>query len=320
MTAVPAGEFPELIELRLLVQPQYHGWRLDRYIAARIPRLSRNRIQKMIRSQRELGGAPLRAASRVRAGQELRLLRPAPEEPEVPRHFSVLFRDEVLLAIDKPAGLPVHATARFHRNTLTALLREAFPEGPLPVIGHRLDRETSGLMLLGVGQQNGAALKRIFRERLVEKRYLAIVHGQAPEQGVIDLPLGPDLGSGIRIKMGICESGLASRTGFRTLERRGRFSLVEACPETGRQHQIRAHLCAIGHPVVGDKLYGQPTELWLEYIETGWTPRLAERLLLRRQALHAAGARFPHPRTGEELCLECPLADDLRSFWESQPA
>jgi 23S rRNA pseudouridine1911/1915/1917 synthase len=313
-----ADEPPELLELRLVVDPRYDGWRLDRYIAERIPRLSRSRIQKMIHSQSELGGPSLRPASRVHSGQELRLLRPAPVEPDVPRRFTVLFRDDTLLAIDKPSGLPVHATARFHKNTLTAVLRESFREGPLPLIGHRLDRETSGLLLLGLGRQNCAALKRVFRERLVEKSYLAIVHGSAPDEGRIDLPLGPDLESGIRVKMGVRDGGLPSQTRFRTLERRGAYSLVEASPETGRQHQIRAHLCAIGHPVLGDKLYGQPPDVWLEYIETGWTPRLAERLLLPRQALHAAGARLPHPRTGEELSLSCPLAEDLQAFWAAQ--
>jgi len=306
----------ELIEFRLMVQPQYHGWRLDRYIAARIPRLSRSRIQQMIRAQRELGGLSLRPASRVRAGQELRFLRPAPEEPDVPRHVSVVFRDQSLLAIDKPSGLPVHATARFHKNTLTAVLRETFPEGPLPIMAHRLDRETSGLLLLGLGRASGVALKRSFRERRVQKRYLAIVHGAAPDEGVIDLSLGPDLVSGIRVKMAVREDGQPSLTRFRTLERRGSYSLLEASPETGRQHQIRAHLCAIGHPVLGDKLYGQPPEVWLEFIETGWTASLEARLLIPRHALHASGARLPHPLSGEPLELSCALADDLRAFWE----
>jgi len=307
---------PELIELHFPVHPQFDGWRLDRYLAARIPRLSRSRIQKMIRSQPELGGAPLRPSQHVRGGQTLRLLRPAPVEPDVPRTFTVLHQDAHLLAIDKPAGLPVHATARFHKNTLTAVLRERYPEGPVPGIGHRLDRETSGLMLLGIGREAVAALKQAFRQRRVEKRYLAIAHGHAPDAGVIDLALGPDLESGIRIKMAVREDGLPARTRYRTLERRGAFSLIEAAPETGRQHQIRAHLAALGHPVLGDKLYGQPAEVWLEYIETGWTPALAARLTLPRQALHAAAATFPHPGSGERLELRCPLAPDLAAFWE----
>jgi len=304
-----------LCEVRLTVQPHHDGWRVDHFLAARIPRLSRNRIQQMIRSQQALGGVTLRPGSRVQAGRGVRLLRPAPVEPEVPRRFAVLHEDEALLAIDKPAGLPVHATARFHRNTLVALLRERFGHAA-PILAHRLDRETSGLLLLGVTAEAAAALKRSFRDRRVEKRYLAIVHGAAPEEGVIDAPLGPDTESGIRIRMAVVEGGLPSRTRFRTCARREGFSLLEARPETGRQHQIRAHLAAIGHPVVGDKLYGVPPEVFLEFIETGWSPSLAERLLLPRHALHASAARLPHPSSGAPIELSCPLAPELSSFWE----
>ena len=142
-------EEPDLITIRFTVQPAHGGWRLDRFIKARITRLSRTRIQKMIRSQAELGGVALRPSSRVRVGQEVTLLRPAPEEPDVPLTFDVLHSDEAMLAIAKPAGLPVHATARFHRHTLTAVLRQRYPEGEVPQLAHRLDRETSGVMLLG---------------------------------------------------------------------------------------------------------------------------------------------------------------------------
>jgi len=317
MSSAAPSETPlELIQIRLVVAPQYHGWRLDRYLAARIPRLSRNRVQQMIRSQEALGARPRRPANRVRAFEEVVLLRPAPHEPDVPRSFVILHQDDAMLAIDKPAGLPVHATARFHRNTLTALLREQFPESP-PAIAHRLDRETSGLMLLGRTRAAMASLKRLFRQRQVQKSYLAVVHGQTPGEGLIDLPLGPDLVSGIRIKMAVTPGGLPSRTRYRTLEHRGGFSLVEARPETGRQHQIRAHLDAIGHPVVGDKLYGQPPTTWLEYIEAGLTEGLRARLLHHRQALHAAAAAFPHPETGVPTVLHCPLAEDLRLLWEN---
>jgi 23S rRNA pseudouridine1911/1915/1917 synthase len=305
------------IPLRLQVQPQFDGWRLDHFLAARIPRLSRSRIQQMIRAQPELGGPTLRPASRVQAGREVCLLRPAPEEPEVPRSFVVLHQDEALLAIDKPAGLPVHATARFHKNTLTALLRERF-EGTVPIMAHRLDRETSGLLLLGVTSAASIELKRAFRERRVEKRYLAIVYGQTPDEGVIDEPLAPDTISGIRVRMMVGEGGLPSRTRFRTRARCGAYSLVEASPETGRQHQIRAHLCAIGHPVVGDKLYGVLPEVFLEFIDTGWSDGLAARLLIPRHALHASSACFPHPATGEIVELHCPLARDLVDFWDRQ--
>ena len=305
----------DLITIRFTVQPAHDGWRLDRFIKARISRLSRTRIQKMIRSQAELGGPAVRPSSRVRAGQEVTLLRPAPEEPDVPLTYDVLYSDEALLAIAKPAGLPVHATARFHRHTLTAVLRQRFPEGEVPQLAHRLDRETSGVMLLGRNRQAGSGLKESFRRRRVHKRYLALVHGRPDDRWTVDLPLGPDVPSGIRVKMGVVKDGLPALTRFETLERRGAFSLVDASPETGRQHQIRAHLGACGFPVVGDKLYGEEPCL-LEYLETGMTDSLLDRLLLPRQALHAAGITFPHPVTGEETNIECALPEDLVEFWD----
>ncbi len=303
--------------MRLPVHEMYDGWRLDHFIKARIKRLSRNRIQKMIRSQQRLGAAPLRPAARVRSGEEVVLLRPAPEEPEVPRSFEVLHDDGVVVAIAKPAGLPVHASARFHKNTLTAVLREAYAPAPPPVLAHRLDRETSGLLLLGADNAAATKLKALFRRREVEKRYLAVVVGAAPwTEQLIDLPLGPDVASGIRVKMAVdLQGGQPARTRFRALEVRGGFSLVEALPQTGRQHQIRAHLSAVGLPLVGDKLYGPDPTCLIEYVETGWTPQLEERLLLPRHALHAADCWLPHPSSGATVHLSCPLAPDLQTFW-----
>lgn len=310
---------PELIEICLRVQPQHAGLRLDHYLHLRIPRLSRSRIQQMIRSQQALGGRRLRPASRVRGGQVIVLLRPAPEEPDVPRTFTVVYRDDDVMVIDKPAGLPIHATARFHKNTLVALLRERFEGGRVPVPAHRLDRETSGLMLLGLTTEAGISLKGAFRERRVHKRYLAIVRGSPPDEGRIDLPLGPDTHTGIRIRMEIVAAGgFPSCTRFRTLERRGDFALVEASPETGRQHQIRVHLAAIGYPVVGDKLYSADPSLWLEFIETGWSDSLERQLLLPRHALHAHAVTFPHPRGGAPMEVCCPLPPDLQAFWDEK--
>ena len=321
MAPAPVMDESDLITIRFKVQPCHHGWRLDRFVKARIPRLSRNRIQQMIRSQSDLGAQALRPAARVRTGQLVELLRPAPEEPDVPMYYTVLHRDQALLAICKPAGLPVHATARFHRNTLTALLYRDFEGQVVPQMAHRLDRETSGVMLLGRTPEAGAALKRAFRERRVHKRYLAVVAGQPPEDSwTVELPLGPDIESGIRVKMGVMQQGgLPARTRFCTRARRGGHALVEAFPETGRQHQIRAHLGACGLPIVGDKLYGEAPCL-LEYLETGWTESLQQRLQLPRQALHAAAVSFPHPATGQQTTVECPLSEDLQAFWDGLEA
>lgn len=313
-------EEENLIQIRLLVPQRYDRWRLDHFIQARIPRLSRNRIQQMIRAQKELGGESLRPSMRVSGGQELVLLRPAPDEPETPRYFDIVYEDEHILAIDKPAGLPVHASARFHRNTLTAVLRERFKNGRVPTLAHRIDRETSGLMILSYTDEAEVILKQAFEKRLVHKRYLAIVHGFPGANGIIDSPIGSDLDSEIRIKMAVVPDGQPALTEFTCIEKRGDFSLVEVFPKTGRQHQIRVHLASIGTPVVGDKLYGADPTCLLEYLETGWTPSLKEKLLHRRHALHASDAYFSHPYDGRQMHMNCPLPKDLKEFWDGTGA
>lgn len=308
----------ELIEICLEVGAEHDGLRLDHFIRARIPRLSRARIQRMIRAQALLGAMALRPSRRVQAGQRVQLLRPAPEEPDVPLHYRTLYEDDALLAIDKPAGLPVHATARFHRHTLTALLRQQYGPACAPRLVHRIDRETSGVMLLAKDPRVEVALKGQLARREVHKRYLAIARGAFAEgETLIDLPIGADSEWGIRVKRAVVSSGQAARTRCRLLERRGEHALVEARPETGRQHQIRVHLSAIGCPIVGDKLYGPDPTCLLEYMDTGWSASLAARLMLPRHALHAADVTFWHPISRRELSVSCPLAGDLQAYWDS---
>lgn len=244
------------------------------------------------------------------------LLRPAPDEPEVPRDYRVIYCDGPLIVIDKPAGLPVHATARYHRHTLMAFLREDY-DPPYPRLVHRLDKETSGILLLCRDPVLESALKGELAHRRVHKRYLAIVKGRLPQdEGMIDAPIGRHPESGIRVKMCVRPEGLPARTRYRCLHRRGDYALVAAEPETGRQHQIRVHLSHLGAPLVGDKLYGPDPACMLEYLETGWTESLAARLELPRHALHAAHVELRHPERGETLVLDCPLPADLQAFWD----
>jgi 23S rRNA pseudouridine1911/1915/1917 synthase len=239
--------------------------------------------------------------------------RPAPPEPSVPRHFTVLADDGDVLALDKPAGLPMHPTARYHFNTLTRLLGERFPGEPLQ-IAHRLDRETSGVVLVARGPLAARGLKMAFAARRVEKRYLALTHGQVRDGlGTIDLPLRLSKGP-IRVQMEVAPDGLPSRTRWRVVERLRDHTLVECRPETGRQHQIRAHLAAIGHPILGDKLYGEDPRLFTSFCDSGWTPTLAARLGLPRQALHASEVTFPHPRTGQGSTARAPLPADMTEY------
>lgn len=303
----------EYLEITFVVARELSGWRADRYVAHRIPRLSRTRVQRILASSAfDDAGNPLKPNRVLRAGERITIYRKPPEEPDAPRDFGVLMEDEWVLAVDKPPGLPVHPSARYHRNTLTALLEERYGR-PRPAIAHRLDSETSGVVLCGKGLEAERALKRAFAQRAVRKTYLAVVAGAIePPEGRIEAPLAPDRSSAIHVKMGCGDpAGLPSLTEYRTLEIRGGLSLVELRPRTGRQHQIRAHLAHVGHPIVGDKMYGPDETLFLEYLETGPTPDLVRRAGHVRQALHAAALELVHPFRGEELRVASPLPADI---------
>jgi 23S rRNA pseudouridine1911/1915/1917 synthase len=310
------GEAPrEIIPLRLRVPPECDGWRLDHFLKHRIRRLSRAKICTIIAQQVRLGdGRRPRPALGVRAGETIIVDRPAPVEPEVPRFFGILAEDETFLALDKPAGLPMHTTAKFWKNTLVALLRERFPSEALQIC-HRLDRETSGVLLVARGRVAASFLKRAFAQRLVRKSYLALVHGVPAEpEGVIDRPMRL-VDSRTHIMMGVASDGSPAVTRYRVVRPFAEHALVEASPETGRQHQIRVHLASIGHPIVGDKLYGASEQAFMDYCDSGLTPELLAAFDgLPRHALHAARLCFPHPRTREPVTIESPLPEDLVAY------
>jgi len=234
----------------------------------------------------------------------------------VPRTFEVLFEDADILVIDKPAGLPMHTTAKFWRNTLVAVLRERYPAQHTEIC-HRIDRETSGVMLIARTPVAGARLKKAFAERRVRKRYLALVKGQPPDRGVIDQPIKL-LDSPTHLMMGPAADGLPAVTRFEVLSRFAEHALVAAIPETGRQHQIRVHLAGLGHPLVGDKLYGAGERYFMQSCDEGLTEALLARFDgLPRHALHAERLTFPHPTTGEPLTLVSPLPADLQAYIHS---
>ncbi|ACY17442.1 RluA family pseudouridine synthase [Haliangium ochraceum] len=332
-----AGE-PRIIVRRFVVDEDSAGFRLDHYLKRQIPRLSRTKLQDVIRHQLEpVRGRQLKPSASVHSGDVIVMSRRARPEPPCPRTIGVLYSDPHMLVIDKPAGLPVHASARFYFNTLTRVLGERFPGQPMQIC-HRLDRETSGALVVARGKPEAARLKGAFADKRAHKTYLALVWGDPPwpdgawdsapeDDAIIDLPLGlvADESARIKIRMEVRAGALPSLTRVRVLERRGRAALVRCLPLTGRQHQIRAHLAACGHPIVGDKLYAHGDDVFAAYCDRGMTPELLERVRLPRQALHAAAIALPHPFEGRQVRAESPLPADMRAFLdradaESMPA
>jgi 23S rRNA pseudouridine1911/1915/1917 synthase len=311
---------PDVIELDIVVPAECGGWRLDHFLKRRIGRLSRTRIQSIIREQIFFpDGRAVRPASAVRAGETILLRRPAPIEPEVPRRFDILYEDDSVLVIDKPAGLPMHTTAKFWRNTLTALLRERYPDEAMEV-AHRIDRETSGVLVIARGHEVASFLTQAFARRAVAKTYLALVKGHPPDAGRIDQPIKL-LDTKSHVMMGPAADGLAAVTGFRVVRRFAEHALCEAHPETGRQHQIRVHFQTLGHPIVGDKLYGASEALFMRACDEGVTPELLAIFDgLARHALHAHRLTFPHPKTRQPVTVESPLPADLRDYISALPA
>ena len=232
----------------------------------------------------------------------------------------VLYEDDAIIAVDKPAGLPVHPTARYLRNTLTAVLDERYPK-QIVHLCHRLDKETSGVIVAARSVELEVKLKAAFAGRDVKKRYLAITHG-APreEQFLIDAPMAL-AGHEVGVLMAITpveKGGLPSRTRVRVLERFGAFSLLECAPETGRQHQIRLHLAHVGTPIVGDKLYAHSPDVFIASLEDKLTDEQRALLMLERHALHAAAIQFDHPKSGAPIEIEAPLPKDMRAFIAAQ--
>jgi len=235
--------------------------------------------------------------------------------------FECLDESDDWLVINKPANLVCHPTKGDALSSLIGRLRLYFPEqsGVQPSFVNRLDRETSGVVLIAKNPRAHAQLQRCFQNGHVEKVYFAIVHGVLGQnEGVIEKPIGRDSSSEIRIKQTILMNGQAAVTAWKCLSfshgGNTPFSMLEVRPQTGRLHQIRVHLSSIGHPIVGDKLYGPDPRLYLEFVRGGWTPALQKHLLVPRQMLHAAALRITRHGGTEVLEWKAPLPADMREF------
>jgi 23S rRNA pseudouridine1911/1915/1917 synthase len=314
-TPEPGGPAGAPARRSFLVGPGEAGVRLDRFLHAQAPDLSRTRLQALIASGRVhvTGGLP-RASHRLRAGARVTVEVPPPEPvtlvPE-PMPLEVVYEDADLLVVNKPAGLVVHPGAGHRTGTLVhALLAHCGPAlsgvGGVrrPGIVHRLDRGTSGLLVVAKTDQAHLALARQLKARTVERRYLALVHGRVPHAaGVIETAIGRDPRDRLRMAVRPAGAGRPALTRYRVLERftrPGPFTLLEATLGTGRTHQIRVHLAHLDAPVVGDRTYRRRRPA---PADGALAARVAD---LGGQALHAAVLGFAHPTTGAAQRFEVP--------------
>jgi len=254
----------------------------------------------------------LKPSSTVSAGEELLVLVPemAPQGPPPPLP-TVLFEDERILAVSKPAGMLAHPAGLTFTYGLVGIARAARPDHSVD-LAHRLDRETSGINVLTKDKAANAFLKKAFFEKAPKKAYRAIVHG-CPEwyQRIVDQPIGRAPSSRIRIRRAVnLSDGLEAVTTVTVLQRLDNLCLVEAAPQTGRTHQIRVHLEHLGFPIVGDKMYGQPDETFLRYLDHGEDSLVRQATGFPRHALHAARITLPHP-DGGSITIEAPLEQDM---------
>jgi 23S rRNA pseudouridine1911/1915/1917 synthase len=327
------------------VPPELAGQRLDVFLQGQLKRTSRTRTQFIIgNSAFDARGKRLRSNHRVQSEEQIMLWRPPWDEDPVPTVVPIVYEDVHFFAVDKPALLPVHPTARYHKNTLIRILKDARP-GEFVSLGHRLDRETSGVLICGKSAESDRALKKMIEARAgVAKTYRAITWGVpdralAAENGgtVTDteeldgpggfryersLELDPSGRFRVKMRLGLTDDALASSTRFRIEETKtskaGKtYALVKCELETGRQHQIRVHLQSLGAPIVGDKLYGPDDTCFARAADGELVEEDLVMLELPRHALHAARMTMAHPMTGAPLVLEAPLPADLQDFWAS---
>ncbi len=270
------------------------GKRLDQFLHEKIPGLSRTRIQQAIRERVTLSwGVKARPSTSVRAGGEVRIGYTPLHEDLLDIHLPVIARGSGWLAVDKPPGIPVHPVNRVRENSLIRMLRRQEGDEQLRLV-HRLDGETSGVLLVAGDAPTSSLLSQAFMRGCVHKEYLALVRGVvSEEEGEIDLPIGPARDSRIFVRLETGH-GRPSRTSWRVERRLADRTLLRLFPRTGRRHQLRVHLAAIGHPILGDILYGRPDEAYLQMVRGEGDVR-REEAGPRRQLLHCARLVFPDP-------------------------
>lgn len=287
---------------------KWKGDRLDRFLACKLPKLSRSRIQQLItQGFITVDGLTTKSSVKLKTNQIVVVNIPASKPSGLlPQAIplNVIFEDPDIVVIDKPAGLSVHPGPGHPDKTIVNAILALVPDltgigGTIrPGIVHRLDKNTSGLLVIAKNEDSHKEMSRQFKERLVKKNYLALVHGKPnPHEAVIDAPIGRHPKN--RKRMAVVNNGKKSTTSYRTLEQYDDFTLLEIKPASGRTHQIRVHMSAVGHPLFGDTLYGKSQPVF------------------NRHFLHANLIRFQLPSTSEYVELESDLPSNLVNILNS---
>jgi 23S rRNA pseudouridine1911/1915/1917 synthase len=320
----PAGVSPDAVMRVMRVPKELAGMRIDRFVQSQLRATSRTRSQLIVKNAAySPDGRRLKKNRRLRAEDRVVLWRPPWDDDEPDFELPIVHEDDDLLAVNKPPNVVVHPTARHHRSTVQMMLAAERPDEHLTLI-HRIDRETSGVLLVARTRAADRLVKIQFEERKdVVKRYVAFTWGWPTwERHTCELAIGPDATSRYRVKMAVVDGGLPSATTFEVLGRRAndagkRYAMVRCTLHTGRQHQIRIHLAALGLPVVGDKLYGPDEHLFARGADGELTEEDRRVLELPRQALHASDIALDHPTQGDRLEVAAPLHADMQSFWDA---
>ncbi len=305
------------MEEKILLYCRERGIRLDKFIALSTG-LSRSKVKKDILSGLVLvDGEVEEPDAKLKGGEIIEYTPSPPEEVEIiPENIpvEVVYYDQDVIVVNKPPGLVVHPGAGNPRGTLVNALLYHFKDWDIngyvrPGIVHRLDKDTSGVMIVARNEKAQKVLVEQFKKRMVKKSYIALVVGQIPEEGVIDEPIGRDPKNRIRFSVNY-EHGKEAVTEWRLLRYFGEVSLIKVFPRTGRTHQIRVHMAHIGHPLVGDEVYGGVRKV------KKISDERIRRILLSfpRHALHAGSIKFRHPATGEVMEFEVPLPEDFSSL------
>ncbi len=305
-----------------VVERQEEGTRLDALLRAHYPWHSRTFYRgKVERGEVSVNEAHAKPSLRARAGDRVSIR--LPDDPTAPERETsddlvILYEDDALLAVDKPSGLAAHPVGRTRHGTLINKLHARYrSDDPardiVPRLAHRLDRDTSGVVLVVKNRDVDAAVMEIFIARAVEKTYLALVEGAPTDDaGLIDAPLGPDDEAETTLHQAVRADGTPARTRWRVRRRFGRHALLELGLLTGRTHQLRVHLAHLGHPIVCDHLYGDPRPLLRSHADPHIEPS-DDGVVLARLGLHAHRLEMTHPVTGVPLAIESPLPDSLNA-------